>query len=250
MFFEAIPLRRFLRVVLLGAVLGACVSGVNGATPQNDRIRKVRARDEPSLKQELAGVGVALGDPAFIRIFKETMELELWLKPKASQEFKLWKTWPIVAMSGKLGPKLKEGDEQAPEGFYAVHAKAMNPQSRFHLSFNIGYPNAFDRAQARTGGLIMIHGNKVSIGCFAMTDPVIEPIYLVVEAALNHGQTAVPVHVFPFRMTEARMAQAEAEQGPWLAFWKNLLDGYNRFEKTHRPPAVAVDGERYNFPSS
>lgn len=241
-------LRRLLRATLIGTALGACVGAVICQTKQNERITEVRTRIEPSLKQELATAGFALGDPAFIRIFKEERELELWIKPQDEKQFKLWKTWPVVAMSGKLGPKLMEGDQQAPEGFYAVNAKAMNPESKYHLSFNIGYPNAFDQAQSRTGTLIMVHGNKVSLGCFAMTDPVIEQIYLVVEAALSHGDASIPVHVFPFRMTDERMAQAETEGGPWLAFWKNLREGHDRFEAKKVPPQVRSAGDCYTFP--
>jgi murein L,D-transpeptidase YafK len=243
-------LRRLLWASLIGLALGACVVVVIYQTKETERIREVRGRVQPSLKKELAAAGFALGAPAFIRIFKETRELELWIKPKASKEFKLWKAWLITAMSGKLGPKLKEGDGQAPEGFYTVDAKAMNPESTYHLAFNIGYPNALDQAQGRTGSFIMVHGTGGSSGCFAMTNAIIEPIYLVVEAALNHGQKAVPVHVFPFRMSEERMAQAEVEGGPWLAFWKNLRDGYNRFEQTHVLPTAAADGDRYSFPGS
>jgi murein L,D-transpeptidase YafK len=244
-------LHGLIRITLIGALLGASVSAVKPQpTPQSDRLHEVRSRLEPTLKQELEQAGFALGNPAFIRIFKETQELELWLKPNGEKKFKLWKTWAIAAMSGKLGPKLAEGDGQAPEGFYAVNAESMNPQSDFHLSFNIGYPNEFDRAQDRTGSFIMVHGNQVSLGCFAMTDPVIEPIYLVVESALNRGQREVPVHSFPFRMTEERMAKAEAEASEWLMFWKNLREGYDRFEQTHIPPKAAPKGGRYEFPPS
>jgi murein L,D-transpeptidase YafK len=243
-----ITLRHLLRITLIGTALSASVSAVTHNTPQNDRLREVRGRVEPSLQQELATAGFTLGDAAFIRIFKESLELELWIKPNSEKQFKLWKTWPIAAMSGGLGPKLKQGDQQSPEGFYAVNARAMNPQSNYHLSFNIGYPNAFDQGQARTGSLIMVHGKKVSIGCFAMTDPVIEQIYLVIEAALNHGQSSVPVHIFPFRMTDERMSQAEREGGPWLAFWKNLREGHDRFESKHVPPQVESAGDYYTFP--
>ena len=244
-----ILLRRLLRVALIGTALGACVGAVIYGTKQSANIAEVRTRVEPSLRQELAAAGFTLGDPAFIRIFKESRELELWLKPQGAAEFKLWKSWPVAAMSGTLGPKLKEGDRQAPEGFYEVQAKALNPQSDFHLSFNVGYPNAFDQAQGRTGSFIMVHGKKVSIGCFAMTDPVIELIYLVAEAALSKGQVSVPVHIFPFRMTEERMAQAESDPSPWLDFWKNLRVGFTRFEQTHIPPVPTVEGDQYVFTS-
>jgi murein L,D-transpeptidase YafK len=236
-----------LRVSLIGIVLGACVGFGIYYTKHTDRIREVRSRVLPSLKQDLASSGFAIGDPAFVRIFKETRELELWLKPQDSPVFKLWKTWPVAGMSGKLGPKLKEGDNQAPEGFYEVPASALNPLSDFHLSFNVGYPNAFDRAQGRTGSFIMVHGKKASIGCFAMTDPVIEQIYLIVERALSRGQKAVPVHVFPFRMTEERMARAETDKSPWLDFWKDLRAGYIRFEKDHLPPTAKLVEKRYRF---
>jgi murein L,D-transpeptidase YafK len=242
-----IAFRRLLRVALIGVTLGACVSAVIYQTKQTERIREVRSRIEPALKQELAAARFALGAPAFIRIFKEERELEVWIKPDGEKQFKLWKTWPVVAMSGKLGPKLKEGDQQAPEGFYAVNARALNPQSNYHLSFNIGYPNDFDRAQACTGSFIMVHGKDVSIGCFAMTDAVIEQIYLVIESALNQGQDSVPVHVFPFRMTEERMARDEVNQSPWLPFWKNLREGYAKFEESHVPPRVKVEGGKYAF---
>lgn len=230
--------RHLPRIILIGVAVSCCIGAVTYKTKQNDRISEVRKRVEPSLKEELAAAGLSLGDPAFIRIFKESLELELWLQPKGAKEFQRWKTWPIAAMSGTLGPKQKEGDCQAPEGFYGVVPSAMNPASKYHLSFNVGYPNEYDRANKRTGGLIMIHGNKVSIGCFAMTDPVIEPIYLVVEAALNHGQKEVPIHIFPFRMTGERMAQADTSENPWYAFWQNLQEAYIAFEGTHIPPKV------------
>jgi murein L,D-transpeptidase YafK len=243
-FFSALVL------ALIIALPGAFVPTLKATPPQSDRLREVRTRLEPVLKEELKAVGFALGNPAFIRVFKEELQLELWLKPESEKQYKLWKTWPIAAMSGKLGPKEKQGDLQAPEGFYAVHAQAMNPQSNFHLSFNIGYPNPFDRALERTGDFIMVHGNAVSLGCFAMTDPVIEPIYLVVEAALMHGQKEVPVHAFPFRMTEERMARAETEGSEWLAFWKNLREGYRRFEEARVPPKVKPGEALYVFPPS
>jgi murein L,D-transpeptidase YafK len=235
-------------LALIIALPGAFIAApLNAATPQSDRLRAVRTRVEPALKQELTAAGFALGNPAFIRIFKEEGELELWLKPNGEKQFKLWKSWRIAAMSGKLGPKEKVGDLQAPEGFYAVDAKAMNPVSNYHLSFNIGYPNSYDQSLGRTGSHIMIHGNQVSIGCFAMTDPVIEPIYLVVESALNKGQTSVPVHVFPFRMTDERMTRAETDGSPWLPFWKNLRDGYKRFEENLVPPPAKPGGDVYAF---
>jgi murein L,D-transpeptidase YafK len=208
--------------------------------PAAERLSDVRKRLLPKLNDELATMQCLLGQPAFVRIFKESRELELWLQGEKAV-WRLFRTYPIACFSGMLGPKTQEGDMQAPEGFYSVSQKQLNPASRYHLAFNIGYPNAYDLAHKRTGSLIMVHGDRCSIGCFAMTDPVIEEIYLVVEAALKKAGS-VPVHVFPFRMTAERMAQAEAEHAE---FWRGLQEGYDVFEKEKRVPRMKVEGGRY-----
>jgi murein L,D-transpeptidase YafK len=213
----------------------------------DQRLADARGRLQPQLDRELAILGFKLGDAAFVRIFKETNELELWLRSRSDGPFGLFRSYHIALYSGVLGPKLKEGDRQAPEGFYSVAKPQLNPNSDYHLSFNIGYPNEYDRAHQRSGSLIMVHGSNVSIGCFAMTDPVIEEIYLIVEAALNHGQERVPVHVFPFRMTEERMSKARTSKDEWLGFWENLKEGYDFFETQKIPPFVAVESGKYSF---
>ena len=210
-----------------------------------ERLASTRQRLLPKLNDELAAKACKLGQPVFVRVFKETNELELWLQPGAGKAFQLFRLYPIAVFSGTLGPKTQEGDLQAPEGFYAVTKSLLNPASRYHLSFNIGYPNEYDRHHQRTGNLIMVHGRNVSIGCFAMTDPVIEEIYLIVEAALNAGQRAALVHVFPFRMTEERMTAAETASSPWLEFWKNLKQGHDWFEEKKLPPVVSLQGGKY-----
>ena len=187
--------------------------------------------------------GLRWGAPVFIRIFKEEKELELWVDD--GKVFKHFKTWPICKYSGKLGPKLKEGDQQAPEGFYFVPRSRMNPRSRFHLSFNLGYPNTYDRAHKRTGSALMVHGNCVSIGCYAMTNARIEEIYSLCDAALKGGQRFFRVHSFPFRMTEANMKRHA--QSKWIEEWYNLKQGYDWFEKSKRPPNVTVSVRRYLF---
>lgn len=148
-------------------------------------------------------------------------------------------------MVGVLGPKLQEGDSQAPEGFYTVDSSALNPNSRWYRSFNLGYPNAFDRAHGRTGSLIMVHGGCASIGCFAMTDAQMQEIWKLVAAALSGGQKRFQVQVYPFRMTEERM-NGHA-QSPALDFWKNLKAGNDLFESSMLPPKVNVCGGKYQF---
>jgi len=205
------------------------------------RLADVRSRLLPKLPAELAELQLQLGQPAFIRIFKESREFELWLK-STDKAWKLFRNYSIAGFSGSLGPKTKEGDLQAPEGFYAVTQRQLNPASSYHLSFNIGYPNAYDHAHQRTGSLIMVHGDTVSIGCFAMTDPLIEEIYLIVEAALKTNVT-VPIHIFPFRITEERLQKEQ--DSPHIDFWKNLRPAHDLFEKERRVSQITVVNGRY-----
>lgn len=189
--------------------------------------------------------GLPAGTEAFIRIFKSESELELWVKVPDAAQFDLAETFAICSWSGALGPKLKEGDGQSPEGFYTVRRGSLNPNSSYHLSFNLGFPNAYDRSHGRTGSYLMVHGACVSIGCYAMTDAGIEKIYAAVEAALKGGQDGVDVHVFPFRMSDAAMAaHADSE---WADFWQNLKQGYDVFENTGRVPRVRVQDREYVF---
>jgi murein L,D-transpeptidase YafK len=210
---------------------------------RSDRSEAAAKRVRPQLEAALRVKGLRWGAPVFIRIFKEEKELELWIDD--GKVFKHFKTWPICKYSGALGPKLKEGDGQAPEGFYFVPPSRMNPRSRFHLSFNIGYPNTYDRTHKRTGSALMVHGNCVSIGCYAMTDAGIEEIYSLCDAALMNGRRFFRVHCFPFRMTEANMKRHRSSK--WVNEWRNLKQGYDWFEKAKRPPNVTVGGKRYSF---
>jgi murein L,D-transpeptidase YafK len=216
---------------------------LNPLLPSKRNIAEIRTRITPGLTAELTAAGFELGAPVYLRIFKEDRQLEAWIEKNGT--FELFQTFDICNYSGALGPKLKEGDRQSPEGFYHVAKSALNPNSSFHLSFNLGFPNAFDRAQARTGSFLMVHGKCSSIGCYAMTDPGIERIYVLAEAALNAGQPFFRVHAFPFRMTDKRLAQ-EANN-PWFGFWQNLKQGYDFFETTGSPPDVTVTGGKYAF---
>lgn len=208
-----------------------------------DRVRRIVAPPPDPLAERMAERGFSLGQAAYVRIFKQEAKLEVWLK--AATGYQLYQTYPICRFSGRLGPKLKEGDRQAPEGFYAVGRKQLNPNSRHHLSFNLGYPNAYDQAHGRTGTYLMVHGGCSSIGCYAMTDQAIDDIYRIVEAALQDGMDHVPVHVFPFRMTAERVAAAANQS--WIGFWRNLKTGYDFFEAVRKPPAVFACGKAYGF---
>lgn len=207
--------------------------------PRHPRAAAAEARVRPALERDLQQAGLKFGDSVFLRAFKEERQLELFVRNRSSGKFQLFRTYPIAAASGKLGPKLAEGDGQVPEGFYTVPPSAMKPDSQFHLAFNIGYPNAYDRAHGRSGSLIMVHGNRVSAGCLAMTDAKIEEIHTLCAAAHAGGQPFFRVHIFPFRMTDQRLKQAAGSQ--WIGFWNHLKQGYDGFEKD-RGQGVAPSG--------
>ena len=215
--------------------------------PGPERAKAAADRVRPQLERDLAAKGLHFGDPVFLRGFKEERQLELWVRRRDTGKYEHFRTWEVAAQSGKLGPKLAEGDRQVPEGFYFVPPAGMKPDSVFHLAFNIGYPNDYDRQLGRTGTFIMIHGNRVSIGCLAMTDEKIEEIYTLCDAALDAGQDYFRVHLFPFRMSAERMAREKDNE--WFDFWTNLKEGYDHFEKTKVPPDVSVEGGRYRFQS-
>ena len=182
--------------------------------------------------------------PILLRIFKEESQLEVW-KVNQDGDYALLNTYPICRWSGALGPKKKEGDRQAPEGFYTITRGQMNPNSNYYLAFNTGYPNAFDRAWGRTGSELMVHGDCSSRGCYAMTDGQIQEIYALAREAFFGGQQNFQLQAYPFRMTALNMAKHR--NNPNFAFWKELKQGYDAFEATHREPTVAVCEKRYVF---
>lgn len=191
----------------------------------------------------LTAAGVKPGVPVHLRIYKLESELELWTEKNG--RFELFATYPMCLWSGRLGPKLKEGDRQAPEGFYTVDKDALNPNSRMHLSFNLGFPNVYDRGKGRTGSFLMVHGGCASIGCYAVTDRVVDEIWTLVTAALDNGQTRIPVHAFPFRMTERNLRLRKGDK--WSGFWADLKTGADLFEQNRLPPVVSVCEGRYVF---
>jgi murein L,D-transpeptidase YafK len=199
--------------------------------------------DLARLDERLAARGVALGVTVYLRIFKLESELELWVQKEG--RFIRFATYPICFWSGRLGPKLKEDDLQAPEGFYTVSAEQLNPKSRNHRSFDLGYPNVLDQAHGRTGSSLMVHGGCQSVGCYAMTDPVVDEIWRFVTAALEMGQPRFPVHVFPFRMTDRNLTLRRGYK--WESFWADLKKGYDLFEQAGLPPVVSVCKGRYVF---
>lgn len=193
--------------------------------------------------QRLKDLDIKLGVPVFIRIFKEESLLEVWVKKY--DKYVLFKLYPICTFSGHLGPKLKEGDRQSPEGFYKVGKSQLNPNSNYHLAFDLGFPNDYDKVHRRTGSHLMVHGKCSSVGCYAMTNPKIEEIYKLLEKALKKGQKYVQVDIFPFRMTKTNMAKYANNQ--WYDFWTELKVGYDYFEVEKLPPLVKVENKHYTI---
>lgn len=230
---------RFLRVlaVLIAAGALAACSQFAGDNRHNVPLPKL-------LLDQMAAIGSAPGQPMVVRVYKESSELEVW-KRTTTGDYALLKTYPICKWSGALGPKIKEGDYQSPEGFYDVTPGLMNPKSSYYLSFNVGFPNKFDQAWERTGSYLMIHGDCKSVGCYAMTDEGIKELYALVRESFRGGARSVQLQLLPFRMTEANLAShADSAHAP---FWRNLKEGTDIFDATKQPPVVEVCEKRYVF---
>jgi murein L,D-transpeptidase YafK len=196
------------------------------------------------LLTEIENKNMAKESPILVRIFKQESELEVWKEDKNGQ-FALLKTYPICRWSGELGPKIKQGDRQAPEGFYTITPGLMNPNSSQYLAINTGFPNAYDRANGRTGSFLMIHGGCSSAGCYAMTDEQMGEIYALAREAFFGGQTSFQLQAYPFRMTPLNMARHR--NSPHMAFWTMLKEGHDHFEVTRLEPRVGVCEKRYIF---
>lgn len=229
-------LGRLLAVGIVALGLAACQDG--GAIPKD--IRPV----SPKLVSKMQSLGMSETSPILIRIYKEESKLEVW-KEKRSGQYALLKTYDICKWSGVLGPKIKEGDRQAPEGFYTVTPAAMNPKSSYYLSFNIGYPNAFDQSLGRTGTHLMVHGACSSSGCYSMTDADAGELFALARDAFKGGQRSFQIQAYPFRMTAENMAKHR--DNPNVQFWQMLKVGSDNFEVTLKPPKVDVCGQRYVF---
>jgi len=198
----------------------------------------------PKLIADMTEKDMDLQSPMLVRLFKQEAELEVW-KQDRSGRFALLKTYPICRWSGDLGPKVREGDRQAPEGFYSISPAQMNPQSAYYLSFNTGYPNAYDKAQGHTGSQLMVHGDCSSRGCYAMTDEQIAQIYSLGRESFFGGQRAFQLQAYPFRMTPLNMAKHR--NNPNMPFWKMIKEGYDHFEVTRQEPKVDVCEKKYVF---
>ena len=224
------------------AIAGCTGSDVDALTAGGGA--KAEKQLSPKVLAAMKSKGMSRSAPVMARIFKEEGKLEIW-KQKTNGRYEIITSYDICKWSGKLGPKYVEGDRQAPEGFYTVRPAQMNPRSSYHLAFNIGYPNAYDRANGRSGQHLMVHGACSSSGCYSMTNEQMEEIYAFGRDAFRGGQTEFQIQAFPFRMTAANMARYRND--PNFEFWTMLKEGYDQFELTKVPPKVDVCERRYVF---
>jgi murein L,D-transpeptidase YafK len=234
-----------LRALMASAVLAAMLA-LGGCYTQDGYNLPTQASKElsPEMLADLARKNMPKDSPILVRIFKEESELEVW-KQDTSGRYALLKVYPICRWSGDLGPKVKDGDRQAPEGFYPITPGLMNPNSNYYLAINTGFPNAYDKANNRRGAYLMIHGDCSSRGCFAMTDEQIGEIYSLGREAFLGGQKEFQIQAYPFHMTPANMARHR--NNPSFAFWKMIKEGYDHFEVSHQEPKIDVCDRHYVF---
>jgi murein L,D-transpeptidase YafK len=238
--------RPFVRVLLASAATAVAIAlaGCDTDSPLTKSSLRAKQPIPDKMLAEIEKKDMTKESPILVRIFKEESELEVWKKTRDGR-YALLKTYPICRWSGELGPKVKVGDRQAPEGFYTITPGQMNPNSSYYLAFNTGFPNAYDRAWGRTGSDLMVHGDCSSRGCYAMTDEQIGEIYALAREAFFGGQRSFQLEAFPFRMTPVNMARHR--NNPNMPFWKMLKEGYDHFEVTRLEPKVDVCERRYVF---
>ena len=242
----ALIYRSLVRALVTSVALaaGVLLAGCNSDEISLANNAKANQPVPPKLVADMTAKDMDLQSPILVRLFKQEAELEVW-KQDRSGRFALLKTYPICRWSGDLGPKVREGDRQAPEGFYSITPAQMNPQSAYYLSFNTGYPNAFDKALGRTGSQLMVHGDCSSRGCYAMTDEQIAEIYSLGRESFFGGQRAFQVQAYPFKMTPVNMAKHR--NNPNMPFWKMIKEGYDHFEVTRQEPKVDFCEKKYVF---
>src|SRR5450631_534770 len=243
---SALTYRSLVRALITSVALtaGVLLAGCNSDEISLANNAKANQPVPPKLVADMAEKNMDLQSPMLVRLFKQEAELEVW-KQDRNGRFALLKTYPICRWSGDLGPKVREGDRQAPEGFYSISPGQMNPQSAYYLSFNTGYPNAFDRALGRSGSQLMVHGDCSSRGCYAMTDEQIAEIYSLGRESFFGGQRAFQLQAYPFKMTPMNMARHR--NNPNMPFWKMIKEGYDHFEVTRQEPKVDFCEKKYVF---
>ncbi len=236
---------------LPAAALAAMLASAPPASPARAEPAKALAPIPAATLALMAAKGTSAEAPLVLRSYKKEAEIEVWKRAGQGRDegrYVFVKTFPICRWSGQLGPKRHDGDRQTPEGFYPIAARQMNPNSHYYLSFDTGFPNAYDRAHGSTGSAVMIHGTCSSRGCFAMTDHAVGELYAIARDALKGGQGAFQLQAYPFHMSARNMALYRND--PDIAFWRQLKEGSDRFESTGEVLRTSVVDGRYTFAPS
>jgi len=233
---------RLVGSILAASMLFAPITGSANASDQGWRPESVAAR-EADLARQFEARDLKLGSPIFIRVYKQTSEMELWVQQ--GPRFVLYKTYGICRWSGGLGPKFYEGDRQSPEGLYRITAADLIVNQRWDRAMEINYPNTFDVLNGRSGSHILIHGKCGSIGCFAIQDKNVEDVYGAVRAALRNGQAYIPVLSLPFRFGKLTPSKEQTLQ--LNEFWTDLRRADLLFERDRLPPVAYICDGRYYF---
>jgi murein L,D-transpeptidase YafK len=231
-------LMRTLAALILVSLLAACQGGIDDLSPKANKPLPAK------IVAKMKAKGMEKNSPIYFRLFKDEHVVEVW-KQKVNGKFEMIQNYNICAWSGTLGPKYKEGDRQAPEGFYAIKAPQMNPASQYYLSINTGFPNTYDRAHGRTGAHLMLHGACSSSGCYSLTDDNISEVFAFARDAFAGGQQEIILEALPFRMTPEKMALYSKHKD--FAFWQMIKEGYDYFELTKTPPKVGFCEKKYAF---
>lgn len=232
--------------IFLGFVISTSAQSVSGPkyflkSPDGAKIL------EDSLKKQFEKQNLVWPPQAmYLRSFKYDRQLEIWVKSSAKEPYKLFKTYKVCQQSGAMGPKRVEGDYQVPEGFYYINE--FNPNSNYHLSLGLNYPNASDRILSdvnRPGSAIYIHGNCVSTGCIPITDAPIEELYFLASNVRNQGQEFIPVHVFPVKYNVKKsmdfLENSMKDNNYLKQFNNNIKEVFDYFELKKELPIIMVN---------
>jgi murein L,D-transpeptidase YafK len=224
-----------------------------GKQAKYERVKEAIVDKEEILRQEFKKKSISYPpEKIFLRAIKEERVLEVWIKTREFKVFIHLKDYNFTKISGKLGPKRKQGDNQVPEGFYYINR--FNPQSKFYLSLGINYPNESDKIlgdKEKPGNDIYIHGGSTSVGCIPIGDDNIKELYLLAVESENRKEKSISVHIFPSRLDDKNYEKLKSVYGDnstLLSFWENLKDGFAYFENSKQTPQIDIDRYgRYKF---
>ena len=215
----------------------------------NARVAAAFKSKEDTLKKQFAQKGLVWPPKqVYLRSFKYDSQLEIWVRNNNKEQFKLFKTYKVCALSGALGPKRVEGDYQVPEGFYNI--SEFKPYSEYHLALGLNYPNASDALlsdSVKPGSDIYIHGNCITVGCIPIKDDPIEEVYILATHAKNNGQDFIPVHVFPVRYNIPKsveyLLKVSSDDKYYQKFAINIKEVFDYFEFNKKLPVITVNSK-------